>query len=485
MKESTQELAINENNMSSHTHYDVIIAGGGLSGCLTALSLLQVSNKEGKALSIAIVEANANSNIVDTSQPNPSVNPANNKKVTLTNAFDERVIALSHSTVNYFKALGVWEYLANEATPINTIHISDRGHYGKARIYAHEHNVEALGYVAEMKSIGASFQQSIQQQIKINNDLKIASSIDWFCPDSISNISWQKTLVKVSLTSNQQLSASLLLACDGAHSVCRTFANIKSTQKAYEQSAVIANVRMHGIANANTLTENIAYERFTEFGPIAMLPLGHHRYSLVWTVTPEQADCIASYTDHEFIEAINHAFGLWEGGVSEVGTRTTFPLQLVEAESNVYHRMALIGNASHTIHPIAGQGFNLGVRDVKQLSELIAKQLANDRLDCQLEGPVSKHLNPPNIDQNNLKQKSLSDKNWSPLNGDVGASSLLNRYDQLRNSDQQHIITLTDSLVSLFSNTHTPLVAGRNVALKAMNYITPIKQRFVIKSMGY
>ena len=410
--------------------FDIIIAGGGLSGCLTALSLVNLTKANGEALSIAIVEANQTA--AQLSSLNSSLNSnSDSASVNSTTNFDERVLALSHSTAQYFQTLGIWQALANFANPIETIHISDRGNYGKARIYAKQHQVTALGYVAPMKKIGEALLAT----------LKPFKNVHWFCPDSIEHIEWQSESVNISLSSSLRLTGSLLLACVGANSVCRGFANIQSSQKAYQQSAVIANVKMR------LPHENIAYERFTEYGPIAMLPLVDNHCSLVWTLTPQQAEKIAQCDNSQFINELNQAFGYWQGGVLETSERYIYPLYLVQAHENMYHRMALLGNASHTIHPIAGQGFNLGVRDVVQLSALIKKSLL--------------------------------------ANEDIGNFALLNEYSQQRQKDQRQVIQLTDSLVTLFSNELPPLVAGRNIALKALNYFSSFKQKFVHKTMGY
>lgn len=409
-------------------HFDVIIAGGSLSGCLTALSLAKLS-RNNRPLSIAIIEAN------------PLEQSA---KQTTTKSFDQRVLALSHHTASYLQQLSVWQHLVKQAYAINTIHISDRGHYGKARIYANEHHVEALGYVVEMQALGMALMQA----------LKPYHNITWFAGHKITDICWLKEQVNVQISSvqtddnhqaAQSLSAQLLIACDGAHSVCRRFANIQSTQKSYHQAAVITNVRM---AQPH---QHVAYERFTEFGPIAVLPLNDSYCSVVWTIPEEQIEKIKPLSDADFIAAFNQAFGTWLGGVVEVGERVVYPLELVQAANNVFHRMALVGNASHTIHPIAGQGFNLGVRDILTLSELITKQLASE------------------------EKTELT----------LGSFAMLNQYDLLRKQDQHSIIGLTDSLVALFSNQYTPLVAGRNIGLKALNYLSPIKQAFVEKTMGY
>ena len=391
---------------------DIVISGGGLSGCLMALSLCDFKNPDGELLSIAIIENN----------------PINQGRSL---SFDDRVLALSHGTAAYFAQLGAWEFLQKDAQPIEKIHISDRGHYGKARLDASTNKVAALGYVVEMSLIGQALLQA----------LMIKKNITWFTPDSIATVQWQQSQVDIALHSGQLLSSQLLLGCDGVNSPCRRLANIESSHSAYEQSALIANV------TTDMAHQNIAYERFTETGPIALLPLSNNRCSLVWTLTPELAGKMQSLDDNAFKIALEHAFGSWLGTITDVGQRHIYPLNLVQAHTQIYHRMALVGNASHTIHPIAGQGFNLGVRDVQQLAQLI--KLA------QVKGK------------------------------DIGGFALLNQYQQQRSTDQQQVIRLTDSLVTLFSNQLPPLVIGRNIGLKVLNYLSPLKKMLVNKTMGY
>ncbi len=430
MNNSEHSSNSDQTNKPEHEHFDVVISGGGLSGALMALSLSALVNHQQSSLRIAIVEANPV--LTDPSK-----------------SFDDRVLALSHGSAEYLKSVGAWQYLQAHAEPINNIHISDRGHYGKARLYAEHHQVDALGYVAEMSFIGNALLKALAPK----------QNITWFAPDSISDIQWQSEQVNIELNSGKQLSAALLLACDGAHSACRTFANIGSTSADYQQSALIANV---GTAKHH---QNIAYERFTETGPIAMLPLStltnsnaaqaskvsqdstSGRCSLVWTLTPELAEQMSNLADDEFAKQLENAFGHWLGNITQVGKRVVYPLKLLQAKEQVYHRMALIGNASHTIHPIAGQGFNLGLRDVSDMTQVIAQALAN------------KH--------------------------DIGAFQHLMAYAQARKQDQKHVITLTDSLVTLFSNELPPLVAGRNIGLKVLNYLPSLKNALVKKTMGY
>lgn len=404
--------------------FDIIISGGGLSGCLMALSVADLTHADGRLLSIAIVEANDNTAV--------------NKKVK-TPLFDERVLALSHGSSVYLNKVGAWQHLHNDACAINDIHISDRGHYGKARLEAKKHNVSALGYVIEMALIGKSLLAEITRK----------KNVQWFCPDNITDIQWQASndinQVEVKLNSGQSISSRLLLACDGAQSMCRQLADIQVVQSDYQQVAIIANV-----ATART-HKNKAFERFTEFGPIAMLPLkelnGQNRCSLVWTLSVEQSEAILALNDDEFCRELELKFGSWLGEIIHVGKRDMYPLSLLQAQQQTYHRMALIGNAAHTIHPIAGQGFNLGLRDVQVMAKLIEDQIKAD--------------------------------------GDIGSFTLLNNYANQRQVDQNHVIEITDSLVTLFANDYPPLIAGRNIGLKVMNYITPIKNTIVNKLMGY
>jgi 2-octaprenyl-6-methoxyphenol hydroxylase len=402
--------------------FDVIISGGGLSGCLMALSIARLTKQDGRLLSIAIVEANELIQQEDT----PPL-------------FDDRVLALSHGSAAYLAEVGVWQHLQNDACAIEKIDISDRGHYGKARLEATEHGVSALGYVIDMALIGKGLLKELAEH----------SNVHWLCPDRINDINWlsddDPSKVAVALSSGLLLETSLLLACDGANSPCRQLAGINVNQSDYQQMALIANV------TTEKPHQNKAFERFTEFGPIAMLPLcelnTQNRCSLVWTMSPEHSKDVLALNDDEFTRQLELAFGSWLGAINHVGKRDVYPLVLLQAQQQIYHRMALVGNASHTIHPIAGQGFNLGLRDVELMADLLDKRLQT--------------------------------------NDDIGSFSLLNEYAQQRLRDQQQVIALTDSLVTLFANDLPPLITGRNIGLKVMNYVSPIKNTLVNKLMGY
>ncbi|NQY47725.1 MAG: 2-octaprenyl-6-methoxyphenyl hydroxylase [Colwellia sp.] len=428
--------------------FDVIISGGGLSGSLMALSLSQLIKADGSSLSIAIVET----------LPFKQANPADD-----TALFDARVLALSHGSAKYLDKLGAWQYLKGDVCAITDIDISDRGHFAKARLTAKEQGVNALGYVIDMALIGKAQLKALSKNTSENS--AGTKNIHWFSPDSIADITWKescqensqdetsknKQQVTVQLNSGITLSAQLLLGCDGVQSPVRKLAKIKVSCEDYQQVALIANV------STCQAHHNKAFERFTEFGPIAMLPLksvnsssptdGKSRCSLVWTMTPEQAQEIKNLSDDAFKVELERAFGSYLGAITHVGKRDTYPLVLLQAQQQSYHRMALVGNASHTIHPIAGQGFNLGLRDVEFMAELVKKALAAEQ--------------------------------------DIGNFGLLQAYQMNRAKDQRQVIELTDSLVTLFANDLPPLVLGRNIGLQALNFITPLKNALVKKTMGY
>ncbi|KGJ87319.1 2-octaprenyl-6-methoxyphenyl hydroxylase [Colwellia psychrerythraea] len=427
----------------NNQHFDVIISGGGLSGSLMALSLSQLTKADGNLLSIAIIE---------------TLSFNQTKSVDESTLFDERVLALSHGSAKYLAKLGAWQYLKDDASAITDIDISDRGHFAKARLTAKEYRVNALGYVIDMALIGKAQLKALSDNT-VTNSVSLKKNIHWFSPDSIADISWQdkesavKEGVSVTLNSGKILSASLLLGCDGAQSPVRKLANIEVTCDDYQQVALIANV-----TTSNTHQQK-AFERFTEFGPIAMLPLkplkvktksfaaGASRCSLVWTMTPAQAEEIKQLSDDAFKVELERAFGSYLGAITHVGKRDVYPLVLLQAQQQTYHRMALLGNASHTIHPIAGQGFNLGLRDVEVMADLVKKALAAGQ--------------------------------------DIGNLALLHEYQMNRIKDQQQVIQLTDSLVTLFANDLLPLVVGRNIGLQTLNMMSPLKNALVKKTMGY
>ncbi|TRX54513.1 2-octaprenyl-6-methoxyphenyl hydroxylase [Thalassomonas sp. M1454] len=398
--------------MSTAQQFDIIISGAALAGASMALALSKLQKPDGTLLSIAVVETF----------------PVSDQ---LPKSYDARVIALSHASAAYLNELDVWQQLKPDAMAIKTIHISDCDYYGKARMYAEDYNVSALGFVSEMQAIGNA----------IISPLKQSANVTFFAPDSISDINWQSECVSVQLSSGQSIQAKLLLGCDGGQSMCRKQAKIDTTENDYQQVAIIANVTPEKPHN------NRAFERFSEFGPIALLPMTDNRCSLVWTVKPEHVEPLLALSDDEFATTLADKFGRWLGDFSTVGKRFSFELKLIQANEQIHHRMALLGNAAHSLHPIAGQGFNLGIRDVEAMAKYIKQALTQ--------------------------------------NQDIGSYKVLSAYAQSREPDHKQVITLTDSLVHLFSNKYTPLVIGRGVGLKVLNYVSPLKSALAQKTMGH
>ncbi|WP_087023826.1 2-octaprenyl-6-methoxyphenyl hydroxylase [Thaumasiovibrio subtropicus] len=383
--------------------FDVVIAGGAMAGATLALALA----KQNPALAIAVVEA------VDGEQ---QAHPG----------YDARSIALASGSVQTLKQWGLWDGLQAQAEPIRHIHVSDRGHAGITRIDADEQGVDALGHVVELANVGQYYQQQ----------LKSHAAITFYCPDVIASMSANDTGYQLTLSSGALCHARLVVAADGGHSSLSN--QLKLTQHAhdFEQVALIANVTTaepHG---------GRAFERFTENGPLAMLPMREGRSSLVWCLRPEQAAQMAALDDGAFLAALQRAFGWRLGALTQVGKRDCYPLLLRQRQSVIAHRAVVIGNAAQSLHPIAGQGFNLGLRDV---AELVAQISASD---------------------------------------DPGAPHVLQQYQANRQADRQATIALTSGLVALFSNCALPLVAGRNLGLMAMGQCRALQSPLVKHTMG-
>ncbi|MBE9564921.1 MAG: 2-octaprenyl-6-methoxyphenyl hydroxylase, partial [Proteobacteria bacterium] len=339
---------------NTDNHFDLIIIGGGLAGASLACALKDISFQDNgsrqRKIKIAVVEA---------FEINTDAQPS----------YDDRTVALSFGSRRIFESMGLWNSLEPFAEAINTIHISDRGHFGVTRLTREEEGVEALGYVLENRSIGQ------QLYATINDNVNKAQNISLFCPAELIALQQSDDKVTVEISSagkSQQLSGNLLVAADGNNSQVMQLLNIGSSRKDYKQSALITNITPGKKHN------NVAYERFTETGPLAFLPMTENRCSVVWTLTPEQADYLYALDEDEFIEQLQQRFGFRLGQIQKIGKRQIYPLFLQAASQMVHGRVAIIGNAAHSVHPVAGQGFNLALRDVASLSELIVDNLRAD-----------------------------------------------------------------------------------------------------------
>lgn len=345
--------------------------------------------------------------------------------------FDARAIALAQGTCQQLAGVGIWPALANCATPITDIHVSDRGHAGVVNLNAHHYGVEALGQVVELHDAG-------QRLFAL---LAKAPGVHLHCPARVVEVSRSSDSAWVTLDNGEMLTASLLVAADGSRSSLAQKCGVRWQQAHYEQIAVIANITT-GQPHAGR-----AFERFTEHGPLALLPMLKGRSSLVWCHPIDKAEEVNGWSSEQFLFELQRAFGWRLGKMQHTGARQSYPLQLLTANGHISHRLALVGNAAQTLHPIAGQGFNLGLRDVMTLSETLAAA-------------------------------------WKQ-NQDIGSYQILSRYQQRRQPDQRATVGITDGLVRLFANNYTPLVAGRNLGLMAMERIPTLRDAFTRRTLGW
>lgn len=384
----------------------VIIVGGGMAGATLALAISSLSKG---AVPVALVEAQ---------QPDNRQHPG----------FDARAIALAQGTCQQLDSIGIWSALANCATAIKHVHVSDSGHSGFVNLQAQDYRVPALGQVIELFDAGKRLFALLQQ----------APGVTLHCPAKVVEVVRTAESATVTLDNGQQLSAKLLVAADGSHSALAQACNIQWQQQDYQQIAVIANVTTSELPNGR------AFERFTRNGPLALLPMSQGRSSLVWCHAKEDKQQVDSWDDARFIAELQRAFGWRLGKILHAGKRHSYPLQLLTASRHVSHRLALVGNAAQTLHPIAGQGFNLGLRDVMSLAETIAQ-----------------------------------------AGKDPGDYEVLSQYQQRRQQDQQATIGVTDGLIHLFANRYGPLVVGRNLALMSMECIPTIRDAFARRTLGW
>lgn len=389
-------------------NYDVVIAGGGMIGTSLALALAPLG------LRIAVVEAVARK---EDQQP----------------SFDDRSTALSRSTQRMFEAMGFWEEIAAAATPIRSIHISDKGRFGFSHIDAREQGVEALGYVVINRVLGGVLQSKLHS----------TDNVDVFCPASIVAINLGPEAAVATMRSagkQKTLTCKLLVAADGANSAVREMMGISVQKNQYRQRAVIGNLL------PEKQLDDRAYERFTPQGPLAILPLSDNRAGFVWAVSEDDAERVLALGDDEFLAEMQQEFGNRLGTFSRVGKRSAYPLILSKAVRLTATRSVLIGNAAHGLHPVSAQGFNLGMRDVAALCDCIADE-------------SSEALDP-------------------------GNSRLLARYSEWRRSDQKKLVVFTDNLVRLFGSSRTSVRILRNIGMLGFDLIPGVRSMFAKHSMG-
>jgi 2-octaprenyl-6-methoxyphenol hydroxylase len=385
---------------------DVAIVGGGMVGASLALALA------GTRLKVTLIEA-----VVAGSDLQPS--------------FDDRSTALGNGARQILQTLGVWDEIAPAAAPIREIHVSDAGHFGFARLNAAEHELAAFGYVVSNRHLGAVLWRALGRspQIELRSPARVGALR--IAPE------WAQLSVQAEHGDDGLLLARLVVAADGAHSLVKQAAGIESSTSDYRQVAVVANVRTDRSARG------VAFERFTAAGPLALLPLVDGAYTVVWTLAPDAAHAMRDCDAGEFCRALQHSFGWRAGQVLQVGKRASYPLSLVRAQGLTGERVALIGNAAQALHPVAAQGFNLGLRDAAKLAELIATA------------------------------------------ADPGAPAVLAQFAGQREADRGGMITFTDQLVKLFNTRRGAAIAVRNLGLLLFDVSPPAKRALSRLSWGF
>ncbi|WP_278412953.1 2-octaprenyl-6-methoxyphenyl hydroxylase [Stutzerimonas kunmingensis] len=381
------------------------IIGGGLVGASLALALQDGARARGWRI-----------HLIEPFEPGHEYQPS----------YDARSTALSYGTRLIYQRVGLWEHIAERVEPILRIHVSERGSFGAARLDCAREGVEALGYVVENAWIGHCLWQALDDQVVIRH-----------CPAEVERLEPGATGYRLSFTDGQQLECDLTVLADGGRSGLREQLGIQVSRRPYGQTALIANItpgKPHG---------GLAFERFTEDGPMALLPLQDDRCALVWTRSQADAARLAQAHEAVFLGELQEAFGYRLGALQQVGARHLYPLTLIEAEEQVRSGLVVLGNAAHSLHPIAGQGYNLSLRDVEALSVALL------RSDAAL--------------------------------GDLAA---LQEYARRQRFDQRVTVGFSDQVTRLFGDSGRLVAAGRNLGLLGLDLMPAAKRWFARQAMG-
>ncbi|NIE96789.1 2-octaprenyl-6-methoxyphenyl hydroxylase [Acinetobacter sp. Tr-809] len=396
----------------------VIIVGGGMVGLSLALMLAK-SN-----IAVKLLEAVKYPNFDD-----ENVAPYHS-------SFDARNTALSRRSVQIYQKLGLWEALQQHATPILQVHITEQGSFGKARLVAEQEKVESFGQVIENAWLGRVLLTQVRQQplIELIDGVQVTS------------LTQDADQVQIEAMRNGEyihsLKSKLVIAADGRDSFCRQAIGVGVDEHDYDQVAIVTTVQ------TSKPHQHVGFERFSALGPLALLPLpGEYRRSVVWPVKKgTEAEWLGEENDQHFLDALQETYGDRAGKFEKTGKRFSYPLSQVLADKQAVGRVVLMGNAAHTIHPVAGQGFNLCLRDADVLVRFLMEQLAKS--------------------------------------DDIGAPENLLAYEQSRLKDQQRVIKFCDSVVRGFSNQNPILKLLRNTGLIAFDVIPGVKPLVANYAMG-
>lgn len=388
--------------------FDVVVVGRGFVGGVLGLALSQAGVR------CLIVEAS----------PETAASPV------------PRPIALAYGSRKILAGLNLWSEIGRRATPIHSIHVSDRGRFGFARLRAKEYGVDALGYVSDAGHIFDSLLRAFSS----------CAALETLQPFSIVRAEAGEQEVRIDCAGSEEgqpdirLRARLLIATDGGQSLSRTVAGISARTVDWQQSAISATI------GTRLDHQHVAYERFTSDGPIALLPMGPQVCGLVWTLPDSKAEHIMELDDVAFLSSLQEAFGSRLGTFTHAEARTRHRLLSVHSRSLVKPRFALAGNAANHLHPVAGQGLNLGFRDAAALAEVVVDAIRRG--------------------------------------DDPGAIETLRRYADWRTNDQRLTSEFTASIVRLFSNDFLPMAAVRDIGLIGFDSFGFLKSNLARHAMG-
>lgn len=387
------------------SRFNLAIIGGGLVGASLALALQ--AGAKARGWKIVMIEPFA---------PGDSYQPS----------YDARSSALSFGARQIYERLGLWQQISRRAEPIRHIQVSDRGRFGATRLSALEEGVPALGYVVENAWLGQCLWQGLDKDV-----------VTWRVPAEVKRMQAEPDGYRLTLDDDSEIECDLAVLADGGRSSLREQLGIGVHQRPYNQSALIANI------TPSEAHLGQAFERFTDEGPMALLPLPENRCALVWTRTGKDIQRLVELDDRAFLSELQNTFGYRLGTLRQVGVRHVYPLNLIEADEQVRSHLVVLGNAAHSLHPIAGQGFNLSLRDTQALAEAL---LSSDK--------------------------------------QPGDLATLLAYRERQRLDQQLTVGFSDKVTRLFGSTQPLVATGRNLGLLGLDLLPPAKRWFARQAMG-
>ncbi len=386
--------------------YDVVIVGAGMVGASLACALAPTG------LRIAVIEAVT---VKHNQQP----------------SYDDRAITLTPSSQRILDHVGIWQQI--QSTAIKKIHVSEQGHFGFVRLDAMAVDHTELGHVVVARTLGRS----------LHDRMSALVNITLICPAKLQHFQRTEAGMTIKILRSDRvetITTGLLVGADGSRSLTRQLAGINTHEHDFNQTAIVSHV------TTQRPNEATAYERFTPHGPIALLPIGSHRSVSVFTVDSADRERYLTMSDAQFSQSLEIEFGRRLGRIEQTRPRHSYPVVFIVADQQYQPQLILLGNAAHTLHPNAAQGFNLGLRDVAGLAECISEGIENGLV--------------------------------------IDDSGILERYSRLRRSDQQRVLRFTNRLARSFYNNFPLLPTARNMAMLMLDTMPDFKSSFIKKAMG-